>query len=62
MAMLAMLLPNRSPTARSGAPATAALTSVTSSGKDVAPATRSMPTSCRDRRAFSAIASPARAR
>ncbi len=47
MAMFAIEEPNRSPSARSGAPALAAVTSVTSSGSEVANANSSVPTNSR---------------
>lgn len=60
--MFAMLDPNRSPTARSGASASTALTSVSSSGIEVAPASSSVPTKARLSPVRSAIWSPADAR
>lgn len=60
--MFAMLLPNRSPTARSGAPASDALMTVATSGSDVAPASRSIPTTSPPSPVRSAIWSPDLAR
>lgn len=62
IAMFAMLLPNRSPIARLGAPRTAALTSVTISGSEVAPAVSSAPTSSPPMPVRVAISSPDSAR
>jgi len=55
IAMFAIDEPNRSPTARSGAPARAAVMSVTSSGNEVANASISVPTKSRLIRMRSAI-------